>query len=219
MDRTVHGGWERRIRMKEICRYMGMREQDTTESFLAEIERQLSRLLEVSRVRSYWEIFPILRQGAGDGVRFYLGPMAVYSRDLDRNLQGCDQAAVFGATLGLEADRLIYRLEKTALGEAAITDACAAAAIEAVCDELCHGLKKEAMVRSMATRPRFSPGFGDFTLEYQPLIFGMLQLSKRIGISLTSGGMMTPCKSVTAVIGFQREAAEDGLPSEEAARR
>lgn len=53
-------------------------------------------------------------------------------------------------------------------------------------------------------RPRFSPGYGDFPLECQQGIAAALELSKRIGVMLTDRLMMTPSKSVTAVMGLSQ---------------
>ena len=196
--RELEKNWQARISLKEICRYMGMKEREADDSIRAEVEKQLARLLDTVRVRSYYQIFPLCF-GENDLI---LGPVRIQSRDLRRNLSGCDQAALFGVTLGLEVDRLIYRLGRTALGEAAITDACAAAAVEAVCDAVCEKLREEARRQLREIRPRFSPGFGDFTLAYQPCLLQALNLSGRIGVCLTDGGMMTPTKSVTAVVGL-----------------
>ena len=194
----IEKNWQARISLKEIYRYMGMKERDADASIQAEVEKQLARLLKTVRVRSFCQIFPLCFKKSD----FTLGPVRIQSRDLRKNLSGCDRAALFGVTLGLEVDRLIYRLGRTALGEAAITDACAAAAVEAVCDELCEKLREEARRQSRQLRPRFSPGFGDFTLAYQPCLLQALNLSGRIGVCLTDGGMMTPTKSVTAVVGL-----------------
>lgn len=220
---------KRRIRMREIYRYMGMKEAQADEALQAAVREQLDRLLEAAQVRSYYRIYPLTfgRGGESDSdptaqrhsrqgsmvqenmVQEFmaLGPMSVRSRDLAKNLNGCDFAALFGVTLGLEVDRLIYRLGRTAVGQAVIVDACAAEVVEVVCDEMCDRLRAEAAKLGRAARPRYSPGFGDFTLEYQPAILQTLELSKRIGVHLTAGGMMTPTKSVTAVVGFYDPAA------------
>ena len=48
---------------------------------------------------------------------------------------------------------------------------------------------------------RFSPGYGDFPVAYQP---DMLRLTRadRLGMAATGGNMLAPVKSVTAVIGL-----------------
>ncbi len=49
---------------------------------------------------------------------------------------------------------------------------------------------------------RFSPGFGDFGLENQKVIYSLLELN-RLGLHLTSRYMLIPEKSVTAVAGIE----------------
>ena len=53
-------------------------------------------------------------------------------------------------------------------------------------------------------RPRFSPGYGDFSLNHQTEIISVLQCPKKIGLTLTDSLLMAPAKSVTAVIGLSR---------------
>ena len=55
------------------------------------------------------------------------------------------------------------------------------------------------------TRPRFSPGYGDFPLEFQKDIFNLLSPNKRIGLTLNNSLLMSPTKSVTAVVGIVDE--------------
>ena len=59
-------------------------------------------------------------------------------------------------------------------------------------------------------RPRFSPGYGDFPLEYQRELLGVLDAAKRIGLTLTDSLLMAPSKSVTAVIGVYEAADMPG---------
>ena len=58
-----------------------------------------------------------------------------------------------------------------------------------------------ATLGSGVLRPRFSPGYGDFDIRYQKSIMRMLDCAKNIGLTMTDSYMMTPTKSVTAVIG------------------
>ncbi len=52
------------------------------------------------------------------------------------------------------------------------------------------------------TSQRYSPGYGDFSLEHQSLFYSLLEL-ERLGLSLTSRFMLVPEKSVTAVAGIE----------------
>ena len=50
--------------------------------------------------------------------------------------------------------------------------------------------------------PRFSPGYGDFPLEAQKDIFRTLDCSRKIGLTLNESLLMSPSKSVTAIVGL-----------------
>ena len=50
---------------------------------------------------------------------------------------------------------------------------------------------------------RFSPGYGDLPLEFQREIFRALDVPRRIGVSLGSSCLMSPSKSVTAIVGIK----------------
>ena len=72
--------------------------------------------------------------------------------------------------------------------------------IEALCDEFCLDVGN-----SMGkVRPRFSPGYGDFDISFQTKIFEVLQCGKKIGVTLNESLLITPTKSVTAIIGIEK---------------
>ena len=60
---------------------------------------------------------------------------------------------------------------------------------------------KELEEQELYMRPRFSPGYGDFDIQYQEPLMRMLDCAKTIGLTMTDSCMMTPTKSVTALIG------------------
>ena len=88
------------------------------------------------------------------------------------------------------------------MARAVVMQAAAAALIEEVCDRNFESWRKEYEEKGLYLRPRFSPGYGDFPLSVQKDLLGGLEAGKRLGITLTEGGLMMPSKSVTAVIGI-----------------
>ena len=126
------------------------------------------------------------------------------SRNLRKNLEGCERILFFAATLGAGADLLIQKYERIRMSRAVVLQAAAAACIEACCDRENARLKLEYEKKGWFMRPRFSPGYGDFSLECQKGILGALEAGKRIGLTLTDSLLMAPSKSVTAVIGLSR---------------
>ena len=73
--------------------------------------------------------------------------------------------------------------------------------VEALCDAFCEDMLAEL---KKELRPRFSPGYGDLSINLQKQIFACLTPQK-IGVELSDNCFMTPSKSVTAIIGIKKE--------------
>lgn len=132
-----------------------------------------------------------------------LGELSVCSDALKRNLRGCKEAIIFAATIGFQTDRIIKKYSLLSPANAVCAQAAGAAAIEAFCDLICSRFAKAEHPRHL--RPRFSPGYGDFPLEVQRDIFKILDCPRKIGVSLNESLLMSPGKSVTAIVGISGE--------------
>lgn len=187
---------ERRI--KEAVRYLGYGKETADERTRGMISEAFLQLEETADPKSICRIFDI-GQNLEEGIE--IGNLTIISHSLARNLQGCDKAVLFGATLGAETDHLIRRASLTDMSRAVVLQACAAAYLEEYCDARQRVIAEEMEREGRFLRPRFSPGYGDFDIHYQEPIMRMLDCAKQIGLAMTDGYMMTPSKSVTAVIG------------------
>jgi len=134
-----------------------------------------------------------------------LDGMTARSGSLAKHLAGCRRAVLLAATLGTEADTLLRRYSVQDMEKAVIAQAVCAAMIEAYCGEIEDEIRQRPTVRGLYPTTRFSPGYGDFDIAHQKDIVSLLNCDRRIGLTLTSGYMMIPSKSVTAVIGFSEE--------------
>lgn len=85
--------------------------------------------------------------------------------------------------------------------------ACAASLLEVYCDECCAAIAAQTAAEGLTLRPRFSPGYGDFPISCQRALLRALEAPKRIGLTATETMMLTPTKSVTALVGLSPEAA------------
>ena len=130
-------------------------------------------------------------------------------RDLKRHLEGCERAALFCATLGAGVDRLIRRWESVDMARALALDGCAAAAAEELCDQIERAIQSEFPGCSFPYR--FSPGYGDLPLEEQGRLLALLDASRRIGLTLTAGGMLVPVKSVVALAGLRPDKTDSSV--------
>jgi cobalamin-dependent methionine synthase I len=61
-------------------------------------------------------------------------------------------------------------------------------------------MRQEAMGSSLTQR--FSAGYGDLPLELQRDIFGALDCQRKIGVTLNESLLMSPSKSVSAIVGI-----------------
>ena len=183
------------ISRREIRRYLGYGRQEADEKVSKLIEECVSP-------KSIYRVYPFsfLVEEELDFTVF-----RTESRSLSRNLKDCEQVILFAATLGTEADSLIRKYSKLQMSKAVTMQAAATAMIESYCDEINTELKETFEKKGLYLRPRFSPGYGDFPLECQRDITAVLETAKRIGIMLTDSLLMTPSKSVTAVMGVSRK--------------
>ena len=186
-------------RIQEAIRYLGYGRNAVDQETLDMVSEAFLQLDQCAKKRSVCRIFQ-LEQMADD--RFKIGKLDVKSKGLGKNLKGCSSVAVFGATLGIEVDRLIQRSSVRNMAKAVVVQACAAVYLEEYCDQIQEELRREKEKEALYLRPRFSPGYGDFSIEYQRPIVQMLDAAKKIGLTLTDSCMMVPSKSVTAVIGI-----------------
>ena len=129
-----------------------------------------------------------------------LGFMQIESKSLYKNLDGCDDAYVLAATTGINSQRLIERNSVISPIKGMVTDSIGSAAIEAFCDYINRRVGDTDYLR-----PRFSPGYGDLSLDCQQTLLDFLEAKKHIGLALTESCMLTPVKSVTAIIGLSNE--------------
>ena len=180
----------------EILRYAGARQGDPLQEAL--LEECLAALGDRLSFRVCYSEFQVAV--SGDVVD--LGFAKVTSAALAKCLGGVTRAVVFAATVGPQIDRLITRYSAISPAKALLLDAIGTERVEALCDAFCRELKEEAAARGCFTRPRFSPGYGDLPLAVQKEIFGALDCARKIGVSLSEGLLMTPTKSVTAIVGI-----------------
>lgn len=127
------------------------------------------------------------------------GYFSTSSNSLEKLLKKCDECFIMAVTLGSKVDLLMKRLEALSVSEHYITDALASALAESAADVAEKNIKKE-LVCSM----RFSAGYGDFRLEDQSAILELLDARKMLGITLSTSYLMTPQKSITAVLGIKK---------------
>lgn len=183
-----------RIPVSEVCAYLGIK-GDPEESVTLKIKSCISELAEKIRPMVCYADFPVSVES--DSV--FLGFASVKSADLARRLNGCQKIILMAVTVGLDADRLVSKYSLTEPSRALILQAVGTVAVESLADLVCAELSNDQKLRE-----RFSCGYGDLDLSLQRDIFSALDCQKRIGLTLNSSLLMSPTKSVTAIIGIEK---------------
>ena len=109
--------------------------------------------------------------------------------DVHKHLTGCGQAILLAVTLGPGVDAQIRR--------AGVGDIAAGVAADAAEAQL----RQWAATEGKYLTGRFSPGYGDWDIAVQPLVAAALDTVRKAGLCVTDTNLMTPRKSVTALLG------------------
>lgn len=183
---------------KEILRYMRAREANGT---ILQVVSEAERLvLDAASCRACWTRIDIKKLSED---ALMIGNIEMVSADLSKRLLECDEVFLFAATVGVGVDRVIRASEVKSPLLFLACDAAGSALVEELCDELCKSFDADVKNEKKHTLKRFSAGYGDLSLEYQKQICELLDTPKNIGAALTDGVMMTPSKTVTAIVGIK----------------
>lgn len=184
----------------EIIHYMGCRgSADITDGVTA-LARKAAKIIDSSALPK--GCFSLYAAVPGEnGVN--IGGVYFPSCDLAVHLDGCTDAFLAAVTLGAAVDREITKASATDIALAHALDCAACAAVEAFADEMCGDFAE--MFPGMRLTERFSPGYGDLPLEYQPKITEMLGAVRTIGVGVNGSLLLSPSKSVTAIVGLAKK--------------
>lgn len=174
----------------EVLRYMGHAGDDVHDVHIIETaDAAIARITRIAVPRYTWKICTP-------------DALPLTGNDIQRHLNGCDRMAVLCATLGAAVDREIRLAEHRSMLTALALDAAAGDAIEKVCDAAEDELRIQMGKEGLFLTGRYSPGYGDLPMTLQPDILTLCDAPRRIGLSVTATNIMTPRKSVTALLGI-----------------
>lgn len=184
---------------REALRYAGARgDSPDAEAILAECISESENTLSF---RLCYGEYPLTRvENLLD-----FGFARVESAKLSEHLLGCSSVIVVTATLGIGIDRLISKYSRLSQAKALMLQGLGAERIEALLDLFCEEQRREKTAHGMALTARFSAGYGDLSLEFQREIFKALDCERKIGLTLNDSLIMSPTKSVSAIIGIKKD--------------
>lgn len=188
-----------KIDKKQVLRYLGYKGQYIDKNINSIIDKCVKETENTVQNKFLYEVFPLVR----DKDYMYLKGTNVVLRgkDIHAQLKKSKSCALMAVTIGSGIEKSIRYYEKVSLTKATIMDACATVAVEALCDKVEQDIRKIAENQGLYITERYSPGYGDFSIDIQKNILRVLE-TYRIGLTCTDNFILMPRKSVTALIGI-----------------
>lgn len=176
--------------IREAMRYLGAGKGD--ESLCAAVQTIACEIKELPRYT--YRVFHL------KGLSLPELGLTLTGNTASQMLDECEKVVLLACTLGLEFDARLRAAQARNMSKAVILDACGSALVEQGCGEAEQEIS--ARFPGMYLTDRFSPGYGDLPLSLQPQILQALDAQRRLGIAVSPSFLMTPAKSVTAIIGL-----------------
>lgn len=183
------------INKNEVLRYLGKKESIAVTDDIAALLDECEQLVLTNAKPKY-----IYKE-----IALPYQPL-MQGNSIKKHLESCQGIILLAATLGDGIDRLIRINSISSMDKAIVIDALASAAIEQVCNKADEEIAKKYPEKFFTYR--FSPGYGDYPIELQNQFVMLTDSPRKIGLTLNAGGMLTPTKSVTAVIGVSDKPLE-----------
>jgi hypothetical protein len=130
------------------------------------------------------------------------GSIVFQSEVIAQLLKQCKKAAVFLATIGNHLEETVSQLAEDGLIlQATVLDTIGSVAAEKMADFVQNKVSDVARTWGLCTSRRFSPGYCDWDIGQQKIVFQTVN-SDSVGVRLTESCLMSPQKSISGIIGI-----------------
>jgi len=189
------------IDKKQLCHYIGYNDGH-------KLSARISSLIDDYAEHAHYLINPLYSYIIKD-VEWARGSIALIedsiifkSQVITQLLEDCYQVAIFLVSIGKYLEETTAQLAKDGLIlQATVLDAIGSGAVEKVADFVQDGIKEIAEAQGLVTSRRFSPGYCDWNIGQQRMLFYALT-GNTLGIRLTGECLMIPQKSISGIIGI-----------------
>jgi hypothetical protein len=190
------------VSKNEIISTLGYAEGAIPAHFEEMIDAILDRLPEYCEIRAGYRLLDVQKpEDRNDGL-IVGGKFFRMQKIVAGQLRKSEKAALFMSTIGGRMETWSKKL--TADGDATrgfLVDAVASAAEEQTTDVLHDHIGKCMEMRGLKITNRYSPGYCDWSVAEQHLLFSFFP-PDFCGITLTDSALMIPIKSVSGVVGI-----------------
>lgn len=193
-----------KLNREEALRYMGQQGacDSRMEALLDECENVI---LSRAKPRYLYKCFDI--EHIDGGVQVNNTSLVLLGNSISEHLRGCDRAVLMCATLLGDVDKEVRIAELSDVLRALALDCMASTAVEQLCNKVEGLIKKDFPGYYMTWR--FGIGYGDLPISQQREFLNVLNAPRLIGLNVTNSNILTPRKSVTAIIGLSKNVIEE----------
>lgn len=190
------------IDTKETRRYAGLRQSEFPQELIEEACMEARLLAQPKGMWTLYDYDDVAHTVLSDE------PFTLQGESIAKHLKGCSKVIFLAVTVGETVEEAVTKhFSEGKYAFSTLLDAAATTAVEQIADSMEKYLQMQMARQGLEMKWRFSPGYGDWDIHQQT---GVLALSNgaNIGISLTESMMLTPRKSITAVIGLYHKEQE-----------
>ncbi|MEG2813912.1 MAG: methionine synthase [Oscillospiraceae bacterium] len=184
-----------------VLKYLGYEDNITIKDDINSILDECIEIIEKSSKPAFlYSYFDIKRKVSGTtvcGTSLVLKGKSIYN-----HLNNCNKVAILCLTLSNEIDKIITQSKFDVLRQLFL-DMSASVYVEQLCEKVFNTIKNEN--KDLFATNRYGVGYGDFPLSQQEEVLTVINAQKRLGVMTTNEGILTPRKSITAVIGFSNK--------------
>lgn len=189
------------LEKSEVLRYLGYRrKQELTPAISTLVDEMMREVQDVSNARYLYQAYDFTLDETNQAIYLTNTDLVLQSKQLYNHLKHAKQVVLLAATLGIEVERQVRRYELSELTKAFVLDAACVTYIEKICD--LAEVDIDTQFSDRVLNRRFSPGYGDLSLEVQPQFLKTLGSDRQLGLTLTENYLMIPRKSITAILGL-----------------
>ena len=198
---VTDGSVDIEIDKKQVCHYIGYEDNH-------KLSARISSLIDDYAEHAHYLINPLYSyiikdvEWARGSIAFIEDSIIFQSRIITQLLEHCHQVAIFLVTIGKYLGETTSQLAKDGLIlQATVLDAIGSDAVERLADFAQDKIKEIAEAQGLVTSRRFSPGYCDWNIGQQRMLFYALT-GNTLGIRLTGECLMIPQKSISGIIGI-----------------
>jgi len=189
------------IDKEQVCRYIGYENGQNLSARISALIDEYAEHADGLINPSYSYVIKDIEWARGS-IAFVEGSVSFKSRIVAKLLGRCTQVAIFLVTIGKYLEETSFQLAKDGLVlQATVLDAIGSVAVEKVAGFVQARIREIVKVEGHVTSQRFSPGYCDWKIGQQRMLFSALT-GNTIGIRLTRECLMIPQKSISGIIGI-----------------